>query len=86
MAPETTPGRATLRVAGSIPPEAWNRFGRSILPKLQAGEGLRAEIELQVSVDGTLAGSIEADVRRAVDDMMLSDQMQVEREESADSE
>ena len=86
VAPETTPGRATLRVAGSIPPEAWNRFGRSILPKLQAGEGLRAEIELQVSVDGTLAGSIEADVRRAVDDMMLSDQMQVEREESADSE
>ena len=83
-ASETVPGRATLRVAGTIPPEAWNRFGRGILPKLQAGDGLRAAIELQVGVDGVLAESLEADVRRAVDDMMLSEQLRVEREELSD--
>jgi hypothetical protein len=83
---ESAPGIAMLRVAGTIPPEAWNRFGRSILPKLQAGDGLRAEIELQVSVDGAAAGAIEADVRRAVDDMMLSERLRVEREELPRSE
>ncbi len=77
--------RATLRITGAIPPETWNRFGRSILPKLQAGDGLRVDIDLRVSADTSVAGNIQADVSRAVDELMLGDQLRVEREDAPDA-
>ncbi|MCY4614892.1 MAG: DUF499 domain-containing protein [Chloroflexi bacterium] len=83
--PETLPARrATLRITGAIPPETWNRFGRSVLPKLQAGEGLQVNVDLRVSADASVAGNIQADVSRAVEELTLGDHLRVEREDTPD--
>ena len=81
----TTGQRSTVRLSGTVPPEVWNRFGRSVLPKLQAGENLGIDVELRVSADDSKAVSIEAEVRKAIGDLMLSDQLRVERDSAQDS-
>lgn len=78
------PSRATVRVEGSTPPESWNRSGRTILPKVQPGENLCVDVDLRVSADAAVAGSIETEVNRAVDELVLGGQLQVEREDSPD--
>jgi len=79
--PERLPTRrTTLRITGAIPPETWNRFGRSILPKLQAGEGLQVNVDLRVKTDTSVAGNIQADVSRTVEELTLGDHLRVERE------
>ncbi len=82
----TSPSRATLRVTGTLPPTAWNRFGTKVLPRLHACDSVSVRVELQANASGDLAASIEADLRQAVGELNLDDQLQVEREESPDSE
>ena len=45
-APPTSAIRATLRVTGTLPPTAWNRFGTKVLPKLHACDSLSVRVEL----------------------------------------
>jgi len=82
----TSSSRATLRVTGTLPPTAWNRFGTKVLPKLHACDSVSVRVELQADASGDLAASIEADIRQAVIELNLNDQLQVERKESPDSE
>jgi hypothetical protein len=83
--PEPQPGaipgnqRATLRLIGTVPPEVWNRLGRSVIPKLSSGEGLTVGIDLSVRVAVPFIKSMEADLRQIVDDLGLSDRVKVER-------
>ena len=72
------PGKKKLRLIGSIPFENWNTFGVRILPKLQAGEGLNLAIDLTVDVDSTRVESFEADVRQALADLRLDEQVKLE--------
>ena len=67
-----------LRLRGSIPFENWNTFGVRILPKLQAGEGLNLAIDLTVEVDSTRAESFEADVKQALADLRLDQEVRLE--------
>ena len=76
--------RTTLRITGTIPPETWNRFGSRVLSRLRAGDDLQVSVELEVTADAALAGTIETEVKRAVDELMLDDRLQVEREEVGD--
>ncbi|GEM_PF-2899916 len=85
-APATSPTTATLRVTGTLPPTAWNRFGTKVLPKLHACDSLSVRVELQADASGNLAASLETDLRQAVSELNLNDQLQVERKESPDSE
>ena len=73
-------------MTGTLPPTAWNRFGTKVLPRLHACDSLSVSVELQANASGDLAASIEADLRQAVSELNLKDQLQVEREESPDSE
>ncbi|MCY4423131.1 MAG: hypothetical protein OXC06_08685 [Acidimicrobiaceae bacterium] len=43
-------------------------------------------MELQADASGNLAASLETDLRQAVSELNLNDQLQVERKESPDSE
>ena len=76
--------RNIVRVTGTIPPETWNRFGSRVLPRLRAGDDLRVHVALEVSADAARAGIIETEVKQAVDELMLNDRLQVEREEVGD--
>ena len=75
--PSTRP--TTLRLAGTVPPEVWNRLGTRILPKLRSGDDLSVGIELSVSIGSDLAGNMEADLRQILDDLGLGGRVRVER-------
>ncbi len=70
--------KTTLRVKGTVPPEVWNRMGTRILPKLRSGDDLSVGVEFSVSVDEGLAHSFRLEIRQALDDLGLRDQVSVE--------
>ena len=76
--PAPTGEKVTLRLTGAIPPEAWNRFGTKVLPKLRSADSLTIGAEFTVSVDTTQAHSLQAELRQALADLGLSDQVQLE--------
>ena len=68
-----------LRLAGTVPPEVWNRLGTKILPKLRSGDDLRVGIELSVSVDSQFARNMEMELKQILDDLELGDGVRIER-------
>ena len=91
--PEPVPGpkphpdtqKTTLRLAGTVPPEVWNRLGTKMLPKLRSGENLSVGIEFSVSVSSQFAQNMEAELQQILDDLGLGDQVRVERSETKGS-
>ena len=82
--PEPDPGliqkdqKTTLRLAGTVPPEVWNRLGTRLLPKLRSGDDLSVGIELSVSVDSQFAQNLGMELKQILDDLNLSDRVRVE--------
>ena len=76
--PLQAPQKATLRLTGTVPPESWNMVGVRILSKLRSGEELNLAVNLSVQVDSTMLQSLEADVRQALVDLKLEDQVKIE--------
>ena len=70
--------KTTLRLAGTVPPEVWNRLGTRLLPKLRSGDDLSVGIELSVSVDSQFAQSLEMELKQILDDLNLGDRVRVE--------
>ena len=89
--PEPDPGliqndqKTTLRLAGTVPPEVWNRLGTKLLPKLRSGGDLSVGIELSVSVDSQFAQNLGAELKQILDDLNLGDRVRVEITESGDA-
>ena len=88
--PEPRPGsepgpaaqKTTLRIAGTVPPEVWNRLGTKVLPKLRSGDDLSVGIELSVSLSSQFAQNMETELKQILDDLDLGDRVRVERSES----
>ena len=85
--PEPSPGarKTILRLAGTVPPEVWNRLGTKMLPKLRSGENLSVGIEFSVSVSSQFAQNMEGELQQILDDLGLGDQVRVERSETKGS-
>ena len=79
--PIETGRKATLRIRGTVPPEVWNRLGTRILPKLRAGNDLSVGIEFSVSVDAGLAQGFQLELRQALSDLGLQEQVSVDESE-----
>ncbi len=79
--PGSTPAtpKTTIRLAGTVPPEVWNRLGTKILPKLRTGDDLSVGIDLSVSVSSQLAQNLETDLQQILHDLGLGDRVRVER-------
>ncbi|MCZ0954488.1 MAG: DUF499 domain-containing protein [Rhodospirillaceae bacterium] len=79
--PDPTPAtsKTTIRLAGTVPPEVWNRLGTKILPKLRTGDDLNVGIDLSVSVSSQFAQSLETDLQQILHDLGLGDRVRVER-------
>lgn len=69
-----------LSVHGEIPPEAWNRIGTRLLPKLRTGSvrDLRASVALEAKTDEIGAEALAHELRQALDDLKLTDCVRVE--------
>ena len=85
--PVPTPAtvNTTIRLAGTVPPEVWNRLGTKVLPKLRSGNDLRVGIDFSVSVSSKFAQDLETDLQQILDDLGLGDQVRVERSEGKTS-
>jgi len=71
-------GTRTIRIVGTLRPELWNRLGTRILPKLRPGSELRIGVDFLVTVEGNLAGQMEADLRQIIDELGLGDSLRIE--------
>ena len=89
--PEPEPGpipgaqKTTLRLAGTVPPEVWNRRGTKVLPKLRSGDNLSVGIEFSVNVGSQFAQTMVAELLQILDDLGLGHRVGVERSESEGS-
>ena len=68
----------TLRLAGSVPPETWNRLGTRIIPKLRSGEELKVGVEFSVTVNEAAADSLATELHQILQDLGLADTITVE--------
>ena len=66
-----------LQLAGSVPPEVWNRIGIKLLPKLRSAKGLSLGIDLSATVDSSFAPNLEDDLRQILADLGLSDRVHI---------
>ena len=76
--PMPMPQKATLRLRGTVPLESWNMVGIRILPKLRSGEELTLAIDLSVQVDVAMFQNLETDIRQALEDLKLDEQVKIE--------
>ena len=75
-----TPAQATIRLAGSVPPEVWNRLGTRLLPKLRSGDRLDVRVEFVMDVRADRAGSLVAETRQILEDLGVGERVRVQRE------
>ena len=77
--PDTSPKSKTLRLAGPVPSELWNRLATKLLPSLRSGDDLKIGIEFTVTVKAKVVKSPEADLRQALEDLGIQDRIKIEK-------
>ena len=81
--PESEPGPGdrvvTLHLAGTVPPEVWNRLGTKVIPKLRSGSELAIGVDFTVNVAAPMANNLEAELRQLLAELGLGDRVGVER-------
>jgi len=70
----------TIRLAGAIPPEVWNRLGTKILPKLRSGKDLEVVVDFSVKVESNRSSSMKTELEQILEDLNLADTIKVEEE------
>ena len=77
---EEAPAQATIRVAGSVPPEVWNRLGTRLLPKLRSGDRLDTRVDFLMDVKADRAASLAAEIQQILDDLGIGERLRVQRD------
>ena len=70
-------GATTLRLVGTVPPEAWNRIGFKVLTKMRAGHDLLIKIDVSATIDRSQAEALVRALRLAVSDLGLKDRIRI---------
>ncbi|HOE12826.1 MAG TPA: DUF499 domain-containing protein [bacterium] len=76
--PEPSTATKTIRIAGDVPPEIWNRLGTKILPKLRSGSDLKIGIDFSVTVEFQLLRNLETDLKQIIEDLGLTGRIRIE--------
>ena len=76
--PTSNDSDTILRLAGSVPPEVWNRIGIKLLPKLRSANQLTLSIDLSVTVGSQFAPNMETELRQILNDLGLSERVRIE--------
>jgi hypothetical protein len=72
------PTKTTIRLHGSISTELWNRFGRSILPKMRSGEDLKIALDMTSTFENPVAIGVRSDLRQLLEDLDLDGSFEIE--------
>ena len=75
--PSSAAAARTIRVSGDVPPEVWNRLGRTLLPKLRSGTELTLGVEFSATVEGDRADGLVADLKQILADLGLSERVDI---------
>ena len=75
--PSSAAAARTIRLSGDVPPEVWNRLGRTLLPKLRGGAELTLGVEFSAKIEGGRAEGLVAEVKQILADLGLSDRMEI---------
>ena len=75
------PQKATLRLPGIVPMELWNSIGIRVLPKLKAGEEMNLSVNLSVQIDSDRFQGLEQEVKQALSDLNLGEQVSMSRDQ-----
>jgi hypothetical protein len=67
----------TVRVAGSIPLELWNRLGTKILPKLRPGSDISIKVEFSANFPGREAGRTAEEIRLLLAELGVGESLRV---------
>lgn len=70
--PATVPEARTITVRTRLPPEAWNRVGTKVVPKLRSHQNLRIEVTFKATVGATAADALKADLVQAFGELGIS--------------
>jgi hypothetical protein len=65
----TKPTKTSIRLHGSISTELWNRFGRSILPKMRSGEDLKIALDMTSTFENPIAIGVRSDLQHLLEDL-----------------
>jgi hypothetical protein len=76
---EPPAGPITIRIAGAVPPEVWNRLGTRLIPKLRTLKGLEARAEFCVEVEAASQAAVLAEVRAVLEELGLAERLRVEQ-------
>ena len=79
--PGPLPGRQTktIRLAGEIPPDRWNRLGTKILPKLRTtGTDLRIGVDFSITVPAETGPALEHELRERLQELGLDEVLRLE--------
>jgi hypothetical protein len=76
--PPVAPAMRTMRVAGTLAPELWNRLGTKILPRLRSGSELTIDVTFTTRVDGGAAQDLTNEVKQILNDLGLSDSFTID--------
>jgi hypothetical protein len=69
----------TLRLAGTVPPEIWNRLGTKVIPKLRSGADLTIGISFSVTLNAEVARSAMSEFRQILTDLGLEGRLKIEQ-------
>ena len=68
----------TVRLAGNVPSEVWNRIGIKLLPKLRSAKEHNLSVEFSLTVASQTASNMKADIQQILTDLGIADRIQVE--------
>jgi hypothetical protein len=75
VGPAAGPGqvgaRVPVRVAGTIPPEVWNRLGTRLIPKLRGAEGLTVRVEFACEVEAGAKENLTRELQTVLNELGL---------------
>lgn len=81
-----TEAQVRITISGTLPLEAWNRFGTRVIPKIRTGTGVSASVQLSCLQVGERAPQLEEELRQLVGDLGLEGELHVRRGSSREDD
>jgi hypothetical protein len=73
-----SPAAKTIILAGTIPPELWNKVGIHLIPKLRSSAQLTLGVNFAVEVGSGQAANVVREIGQALADLELTGKIKIE--------
>ncbi|CAG1014975.1 hypothetical protein ANRL4_05364 [Anaerolineae bacterium] len=72
------PQARQLHLFGDVPPEAWNRLGTKLIPKLRSGQDLKVNVSFTLQVNASASKNLVAELKQILDDLGIADKVSID--------